>query len=144
MNDGPLVVVVEDDEDDFFFTRRTLRKFIPGPIFHIKDGCAAIDYLAGAGPYANRFEFPRPHTLFVDLKMDKTSGHEVLAWIRENLPEPRPRVFVLTGSNEPRDRERVKNSGVATGYFVKPLAAADLMPFFAADSAPPNGKQEAG
>ena len=125
----PPVLVVEDDEDDFFLTERVLRKFSRGPIMHVEHGRAAIDYLAGLGPYADRAKFPLPQIMFLDLKMNQATGHEVLRWVRENLPTP-PRIFVLTGSNEPRDRELVKNSGVASGYFVKPLSAEHLPAVF--------------
>ena len=64
--------------------------------------------------------------VFLDLKMDLVSGHEVLSAIRENPPTPLPKIFVLTGSNEPKDRELVKNSGVAAGYVVKPLSSEHL------------------
>jgi CheY-like chemotaxis protein len=131
MNETSPVLVVEDDEDDFFLTDRVLRKFTPGPIAHVESGRAAIDYLAGIAPYANRAEFPLPHVVFLDLKLDHVSGHEVLQWVRANLSVP-PKIFVLTGSNEPRDRDLVKNSGVASGYIVKPLSAEHLTGIFAA------------
>jgi CheY-like chemotaxis protein len=127
---GRLIVVVEDDEDDFFFTRRELRKYTPDPIVHLDSGRAAIDYLAGEGAYRNRSEFPLPDLMFLDLKMDHVSGLDVLDWIRAHLGEKAPKLYVLTGSNEPRDRARVKDSGVAAGYFVKPLTAASLAEIF--------------
>lgn len=130
-----LIAVVEDDEDDFFFTQRELRKYTRDPILHLESGQAAIDYLRGAGAYRNRSEFPVPDLMFLDLKMDHVSGLDVLEWIRANLAEKAPKVYVLTGSNEPRDRERVKNTGVATGYFVKPLTSANLDAVFSSASA---------
>ncbi len=130
MNDAQSILIVEDDEDDFFFTQRSLRKFTLAPVVHLEGGYAAIDYLAGNGSYANRDEFPLPDLMFVDLKMDAGSGHDVLAWVAANMPESRPRIFALTGSNEPRDRERVKNSGVADGYLVKPLTPEHLAGIF--------------
>lgn len=130
MNDEVRVLVVEDDEDDFFLTQRALRKFTAGPIFHVESGRAAIDYLAGNGIYADREKFPLPHVMFLDLKMDQGSGHQVLQWVQTQLASHRPRIYVLTGSNEPRDREFVKTSGAATGYIVKPLSPEHLRPIF--------------
>lgn len=124
------VLVVDDDEDDFFFTRRELRKVIAVPILHLESGRAAIDYLAGHGPYADRSVFPFPQVMFLDLKMNQVSGLEVLQWVRANIPPPAPKIFVLTGSNEPRDREIVKHTGVAAGYIVKPLSSAHLKSIF--------------
>lgn len=124
------VLVVEDDEDDFFLTERVLRRCTTGPIFHVENGRAAVDYLAGEGTYADRAQFPMPDVVLLDLKMDQMNGHEVLATLRVAPPTPLPRIFVLTGSNEPRDRELVKSSGVAAGYVVKPLSVAHLASIF--------------
>ena len=130
MNNVPQVIVVEDDEDDFFLTQRELRKFVDGTIIHLESGRAAIDYLAGQGPYADRTAFPLPEVMFLDLKMNQMNGIEVLQWVRATLPDRAPKIFVLTGSNEPRDRELVKNSGAASGYIVKPLSPAHLKAIF--------------
>ena len=125
-----VVLVVEDDEDDFFLTERTLRRFTRDRILHVESGRAAIDYLAGKGRFADRTLHPLPHLVFLDLKMDQINGHEVLAAVRRNPPDPMPIIFVLTGSNEPKDRELVKSSGVAAGYIVKPLSTEHLTSIF--------------
>jgi two-component system, response regulator len=124
------VVVVEDDDDDFFLTQRALRRYTNGKIIHLENGRAALDYLAGGGVYADRQAYPPPGIVFLDLKMDHVSGHDVLAAVRQNPPDPLPKIFVLTGSNEPKDREMVKSSGVAAGYIVKPLASEHLQAIF--------------
>ena len=130
MSEGPVVLVVEDDEDDFFLTERVLRRYTTGRILHVENGRAAIDCLAGRGVYADRRQWPPPDVVFLDLKMDQVSGHDVLAAVRDHAPGPLPRIYVLTGSNEPRDREMVKSSGVAAGYVVKPLSAEHLSAIF--------------
>lgn len=124
------VLVVEDDEDDFFLTERALRRYTTGRILHLEGGRAAIEYLAGRGMYSDRQQYPLPAVVFLDLKMDQVSGHDVLAALRVDPPNPLPRIYVLTGSNEPKDREMVKNSGVAAGYIVKPLSAEHLAAIF--------------
>ena len=126
------IVVVEDDEDDFFLTQRALRRYTNGQIIHLENGRAAIDYLAGSGTYSDRASHPLPGIMFLDLKMDHVSGHDVLAAVRQNPPPTLPKIFVLTGSNEPKDREMVKSSGMAAGYIVKPLAAEHLTAIFGA------------
>ena len=130
MSSTSTVLVVEDDEDDFFLTNRTLRRYTTGRIIHVENGRAAINYLAGHGEFADRATYPLPDVVLLDLKMTQVSGHEVLAAVRANPPDPLPRIFVLTGSNEPKDREMVKNSTVATGYIVKPLSAEHLESIF--------------
>jgi CheY-like chemotaxis protein len=126
MNGDTRVLVVEDDEDDFFLTQRELRKFGVSRVLHLDSGRAAIDYLAGQGVYGDRGKFPLPELIFLDLKMNHVGGLEVLQWVRANSAAQAAKIYVLTGSNEPRDRELVKNSGVAAGYIVKPLSAEHL------------------
>ena len=120
------ILIAEDDEDDFFFTARLLKKATSAALLRVESGGAAIDYLAGQGQYADRQKYPFPDLLLLDLKMDDMDGHAVLAWLRET-PGHRPgKVFVLTGSGEMRDRERVKASTMAAGYFVKPLTPQNV------------------
>jgi CheY-like chemotaxis protein len=121
------ILVVEDDEDDFFFTQRVLSRLVKAQVVHVQSGRAAIDYLAGEGAFADRATHPFPELVFVDLKMEQGTGHDVLASVRNRSAAARPRIFVLTGSNEPRDRELVKSSGVADGYIVKPLTADHVL-----------------
>jgi CheY-like chemotaxis protein len=132
MSDEPNVLVVEDDEDDFFFTRRVLQRHAHGHIFRVDNGRDAISYLLGRDAFADREKFPVANIVLLDLKMGNTSGLDVLAALREHPPAPMPRIVVLTGSNEPKDREMVKNSGVAAGYIVKPLNAEHLPAIFGA------------
>jgi CheY-like chemotaxis protein len=132
-----IVVVVEDDEDDFFFTQRVLRRHVRGPILHLPNGHTAIAYLAGQGVYSDRQKYPLPDILFVDLKMAHGTGHEVLAAVKQAPPPRLPRIFTLTGSNEPRDREQVLASGVAAGYIVKPLTNEHVLAILSQSGAPP-------
>jgi two-component system response regulator len=130
MSEQATVLVVEDDEDDFFFTRRVLQRHTRGHIFRVDNGRDAISYLLGQAAFADREKFPPPNIVLLDLKMGHTSGLDVLAALRKQPPTPMPRIVVLTGSNEPKDRELVRNSGVAAGYVVKPLTAEHLPAIF--------------
>jgi CheY-like chemotaxis protein len=124
------VLIVDDDEDDLFLTQRAVEQFVAASIVHVESGRAAIDYLAGEGEFADRARYPKPEVVFLDLKMNDLSGHDVLQWVREKMGADAPRIFVLTGSNEPRDRQRVKDSGAAAGYIVKPLLPEHVQAIF--------------
>jgi len=124
------VLIVDDDEDDYFLTRRMVAKFVGAPIFHVDSGRAAIHYLTGQGPFSDRTRYPYPEVVLLDLKMDDINGHEVLQWVQANLREKTPRIFVLTGSNESCDRQRVHDCGIASGYIVKPLSSEHLRAIF--------------
>ena len=130
MSSRPVVLIVEDDDDDLFLLQRELGKAGAVVRQRVADGRAAVEYLAGNGPYGDRQRYPLPDIVFLDLKIPYLSGHGVLAWIRER-PEFAPlRIYVLTGSDEPKDRAQAEALG-ATGYFVKPLLAPQIRPLLA-------------
>jgi CheY-like chemotaxis protein len=120
MKDRPVVLVVEDDEDDLFLLERELARVGSPIVKHAPDGRAAVDYLGGNGPFGDRQAHPPPDIVFLDLKLPRMNGHEVTQPALDGIP-----VYVLTGSDEPKDRARVNERGAA-GYFVKPLLAPQL------------------
>lgn len=116
-----LILIAEDNEDHVFFLRRALNKgAVLNPVFVVKDGDEAIAYLAGAGKYADRYEYPLPALLLLDLKMPGRDGFEVLEWIRQQPGLRRLRVVVLTTSDNPNDVNRAYELG-ANSFIVKPL-----------------------
>ena len=135
MNPTATVLIAEDDEDDLFLTKRVLHKAGITHIFHVKDGQEAMDWLSGQGGFADRARHPLPEVLLLDLKMPLFTGHQVLEWIRARPQFSGLKVYVLTSSNEPRDRSRTEAAG-ADGYLVKPLALSHLVPIFSESVAP--------
>lgn len=120
MSERQPVLVVEDNEDDAFFMRRALRG-AGGDIDarFVTNGPAALDYLRGVGAFADRSAHPMPTATFLDLKMPLMHGLDVLATIRRDPALKHLRVFVLTSSDEERERERARELGVAD-CLVKP------------------------
>jgi CheY-like chemotaxis protein len=114
------ILVAEDNEDDIFALKRAFKKAQLGnPLQVVNDGQAAVDYLSGAGEYADRQRFPLPLLMFLDLKMPYLNGFEVLSWIRERPDLESLPVVVLTSSDENRDHQRAYSLG-ARSYLVKP------------------------
>ena len=66
------------------------------------------------------------HKVFLDLKLPLKSGHEVLAWIRDQKEFESTVVVVLTSSDEPSDVSRCYKLG-ANSYLVKPPTADQLL-----------------
>jgi len=55
------VLYVEDDERDILLMRRSWeRAKLSNPLHVVTDGQAALDYLSGAGAYADRAAHPMP------------------------------------------------------------------------------------
>jgi CheY-like chemotaxis protein len=100
--------------------RRALKDAgIACPMLVVTDGQQAMDYLAGAGKYADRESFPVPAMILLDLKLPLVSGFEVLKWLRGQPGLADLPVVILTGSSEERDKQRARELGVS-GYYVKP------------------------
>ncbi len=71
------ILLVEDNEDDVFLFRFALESGrITNPVQVVMDGQEAMDYLAGAGKYADRAKFPLPVIVFLDLKLPYADGFE--------------------------------------------------------------------
>src|SRR3954462_8142867 len=115
MNKSVRILVVEDDEDDFFLTQRVLKKLGAVTIFHVESGREAVSYLEGREPFADRRRHPLPDLMLLDLKMAEATGHEVLAWLKTQPALKSIKTYVLTGSDEKRDRDLVAASDMASG-----------------------------
>ncbi len=76
MAEAPQVMIAEDNEDDLLFSRRIIQRAgITSPILAAADGEEAIKMLEG-------FWASGQHSLvllFLDIKMPKLNGFEVLA-----------------------------------------------------------------
>lgn len=72
-------------------------------LFDAKDGFSAINYLLGKAPYADREQFPFPDLAFVDLKMPRMDGLELLKRLHGKLGLQDLPIIVLTGSDLPTD-----------------------------------------
>lgn len=122
----PPILVADDNATDVFFLQRRLAAAgIANPLIHVEDGCEAIAWLeqnVGAAA-AQRV---RPWLVFLDLRMPRRDGFEVLQWIRDQELGRQLTVVVLTTSDEPIDIERASQLG-AHRFMVKYPAPADLV-----------------
>src|SRR5216117_437361 len=119
VRDSP-ILLVEDDEDDILLLRRAFRNArIANPLFEVRDGQAAIQYLSGEGDYADRTRYPIPFLILLDLRLPKLSGFEVIAWMRDQPQLANLIVVVLTASDHVPDVTKARDLG-ANSYLVKP------------------------
>jgi CheY-like chemotaxis protein len=120
------ILLVEDNEDDVFFMQRAIRACgIEHEVQVAEDGQVAIDYLSGSAQYADREKFPLPFLIFLDLKMPRRPGFEVLQWIRHQPHLKTLLVLILTTSREDSDVQRAYELGV-NSFLVKPPGADQL------------------
>jgi CheY-like chemotaxis protein len=120
------LLLVEDNEDDVFLMKRALKEArVTNRLCVVEDGQEAVDYLAGRGKFVDRENYPLPAVVFLDLKLPYISGHDVLAWIRQQKDLESLVVIVLTSSNEASDLNRCYALG-ANSYLVKPPTPEQL------------------
>jgi CheY-like chemotaxis protein len=118
----PTVLLVEDSQNDILLIERAVRQAsLAATLSVVRDGDAAVEYLSGAGPYADRQRHPLPILVLLDLKLPRRSGLEVLEWQRQQPGLRRLPVAVLTSSNQMADVNRAYDLG-ANSYLVKPVA----------------------
>jgi len=121
---GQTILLVEDDEDDVFNFKRALKKTgIEIPVRIATDGQQAIDMLAQLQ------ETDVPAMVFLDLKLPYHDGFEVLKWLRGQSHLQNTEVVILTGSEEPRDRQLADTLG-ARFYLVKPVSPSEILRVF--------------
>ena len=89
------------------------------PVQVATDGEMAIEYLQGAGVYANRVKYPLPGLVLLNLKLPRISGREVLQWIRSKPGLKRVIVIVFTSAQYAGDIGLAYELG-ASSFVFKP------------------------
>ncbi len=117
MNSRPVrLFLAEDNGADVHLVRLALSEHnVDCQLDVAHDGSGVKDYLRKVGSPAS----PRPDLILLDLNLPQASGHELLRIIREHEHCRLVPVVIMTSSDAPSDRERVKALG-ASYYFRKP------------------------
>jgi CheY-like chemotaxis protein len=115
------ILLVEDNPRDLELTLRVLRKNnLANAVTAVADGEEALDFLFARGKYASRSVNKRPKVVFLDLKLPKVDGTEVLRQVKSDERTKMIPVVIVTSSAEERDRIESYNLG-ANSYVVKPI-----------------------
>ncbi len=119
--DPMTILLVEDNADDELLALRALKKTsVPSTVVVARDGEEALEYIFGEGRYAGRNVGEQPKVVFLDLKLPKLNGIDVLRSIRRDSRTSRMPVVLLTSSDEPQDLLDGYDSG-ANSYINKPV-----------------------
>jgi len=112
------VLLVEDNRDDVMLTLRALKKhnFI-NKVVVVSDGAEALEHIFGS---ADSGEPRAPRVIFLDLKLPKINGLEVLRKLKADDRTRTIPVVVLTSSQEDQDVAECYKLGV-NSYIVKPV-----------------------
>jgi CheY-like chemotaxis protein len=120
------ILLAEDLEDDEALFMRVLRATrLQNPVITVRDGDDAIAYFKGQGIFADREKFPLPAVLFLDLKMPRVSGREVLKWLKANSLFAKMLTIVLTQLDNAKELNEAYALG-ADSFLTKPFNQADL------------------
>lgn len=115
------ILLVEDNISDAMLTIRALKKHNLGnDLVHLYDGAQALDFLFGKGEYEGRNLAEKPKVIFLDLKMPKVDGLEVLRRLKSDDRTKLIPVVMMTSSKEEKDIIESHRLGV-NSYIVKPV-----------------------
>jgi two-component system response regulator len=113
------ILLVEDNHDDAVLAMRVLRQDNPGlNVLLMRDGAEVLNYFfdpAGAGNVKRL-----PKVIFLDIKLPKLTGPEVLKKLKTETITRHVPVVVMTSSNQQRDVTECYELG-ANSYLVKPI-----------------------
>jgi two-component system response regulator len=119
--DSVEILLVEDNKSDARLTIRTLKKHnLANNLVHVTDGAQALNFIFGKGEYSGRNIESKPKVIFLDIKMPKVSGIEVLRIIKNDERTKYIPVVIMTSSQEEPDIVESYKLGV-NSYVVKPV-----------------------
>jgi len=120
MNSLKRILLVEDNFEDIELTLEALKGcHLANTVVVVRDGAEALDYLHRRNAYKNRID-AQPVVIFLDIKMPKVDGVEVLRQIKADSDLQSIPVVMVTSSLENKDLHRSYQLG-ANSYVVKPI-----------------------
>jgi CheY-like chemotaxis protein len=121
------VLYVENEENDVLFMQRAFKRAgLESCLRPVPDGRAAMGYLTGQVPYADRTIHPLPILIMVDLSLPAISGFELLNWLRQQPQFKTLPVVVFSSSARAEDIKRAYELG-ANDYVQKPTSGAQFV-----------------
>jgi two-component system response regulator len=115
------ILIVEDNPSDAELTIRALKKSnLANHIFVVENGEEALDFIFSKGQFSDRDKSKSLKVIFLDLKLPKISGLEVLKAVKSNESTKMLPVVIITSSKEDPDIIEAYNLG-ANSYVVKPV-----------------------
>jgi len=121
------ILIVEDNPGDAELTMRALKKHnLINEVYIARDGKEALDFIFSEGEFKDRNSGRPLKVIFLDLKLPKLSGLEVLTRIKADPRTKKLPVVIVTSSKEDPDIKAAYDLG-ANGYVVKPVDFNDFV-----------------
>lgn len=119
--DAKKILWVDDNANDIELALTSLQEHnLANEVTVARDGAEALDYLYRRGQFADR-PTGHPVVVFLDLKMPKVDGLEVLRQVKGDPDLKTIPIVVLTSSREEQDLAESYQHN-ANAYVVKPVA----------------------
>ncbi|MFM1931557.1 MAG: hypothetical protein RL226_860 [Bacteroidota bacterium] len=115
------ILLVEDNPNDAELSLLALKRAgINNIVKVVRDGAEALDFLFSRGPYQEKELYHQLKVVFLDLKMPKVSGFQVLEQVRMSEHFAALPVVILSSSAVEQDILQAYKMG-ANSYIVKPI-----------------------
>lgn len=125
------ILLIEDNSSDVELTIRALKKQnLANNIMVVNDGAEALDFIFAKGKYADRDAENLPMVIFLDLKLPKINGIEVLKALKSDEKTRMIPIVIMTSSQEEKDIAESYKLGV-NSYVVKPIDFEKFMKIIA-------------
>lgn len=120
MEEEVVILVTEDDPGHANLIRKNLRRGgVRNEIRHFQDGQDILDFFFGdTGP--EKFDGQTGYVLFLDIRMPKVDGIDVLRRLKGDERLRKIPVIILTTTDDPREIDRCYELG-CNQYITKPL-----------------------
>ncbi len=120
MSSGTILLVEDNPDDEMLALRALKRAETKNSVIVARDGQEALDYVFGTGKFDGRDPNETPQVIFLDIKLPKLNGLEVLKNIRNDQRTSLIPIVLLTSSDEERDMVDGYKLG-ANSYINKPV-----------------------
>ena len=115
------IAIIEDSPNDAELIVRTLKKNkITEKLIVLEDGEQALNYFLCQGEFQKRDISVFPKVIFLDIKLPKVTGLDVLKQLKSNDQTRKIPVVMVTSSRQDPDVASAYNLG-ANSYVVKPV-----------------------
>ena len=123
---GKLLLVEDNPDDEALMLRAFKKSNIKEEVVVVRDGAEAVQYLLEQGINGDETREVLPRVVFLDLKLPRLDGLEVLQRIRSNPATRLLPVVILTTSGQEEDLCRSYVLG-ASSFVRKPLSYSELI-----------------
>ncbi len=144
------VLLVEDNPHEAQLALRCFKQYNLGNrLLHIDDGIEALDFIFSRGKYEGAQTSEKLKVIFLDLKLPKVDGLEILRQIKSEECTRTIPVVVLTSSSEESDIATAYRFGT-NSFMVKPVdfdtftqVISDLARYWILTNVPPEPAKKA-